>query len=49
MKITKKNIAFFALGFFTLFLIDTITDWDNVKKSFMDGWNSVEKVETKSN
>ena len=40
--------AFFALGFFTLFLIETIIDWDNVKKEFMNGWNSIEKVEKKT-
>ncbi len=49
MKISKREISFFALGFFTLFLIETIIDWDNVKKEFMNGWNSIEKVETKSN
>ncbi len=47
MKITKRDIAFFALGFFTLFLIETIIDRDNVKKEFMDGWNSYEKVDSK--
>jgi hypothetical protein len=48
LKISKRDISFFALGFFTLFLIETIIDWDNVKKEFMNGWNSIEKVEKKT-
>jgi len=40
MKISKRDIGFFALGIFTLFLIETISDWEGTKASFNKGWNS---------
>ena len=37
MKITKKNILFFILGFLTYFAIDIYTDWEATKKAFTEG------------
>lgn len=39
MKITKRDVKFFVLGFFTLFLIETIMDWEGSKESFKKGFN----------
>jgi len=39
MKITGRDLKFFFLGILTLFIIDTIMDWDGAKKSFRDGFN----------
>ena len=44
MKITKRDIAFFFLGFLALFLIETILDWDGTKKAFNDGRNSFYEI-----
>ncbi|MDG1194754.1 MAG: hypothetical protein P8N27_04515 [Polaribacter sp.] len=45
MKITKRDIAFFALGIFTIFIIESIIDWDGSKKSFKDSFNSASGIE----
>ena len=37
MKITKRDVSFFILGFFTFFLIETIMDWEGAKESFEKG------------
>ena len=47
MKITKRDLGYFVLGFFTFFLIETIVDWEGTKKAFSDGWNSAHKIESK--
>jgi hypothetical protein len=46
MKITKRDIAFFALGIFTIFIIESIIDWNGTKKSFKDGFNSASGIES---
>ena len=52
MKITKRDVVFFLLGIFTIFLIESIIDWEETKKSFKDGFNAdkgnFEKVESKT-
>ncbi|MDZ4148953.1 MAG: hypothetical protein U1C58_11755 [Flavobacteriaceae bacterium] len=45
MKITKRDIAFFALGIFTFFIIESIMDWERTKKAFNDGYNSARGIE----
>jgi hypothetical protein len=47
MKITKRDIAFFAFGIFTLFIIETIVDWEGNKKSFKDAYNTASGIESK--
>ena len=47
MKITKRDVAFFALGIFAIFIIESIIDWNGTKKSFKDGYNSFENVDSK--
>lgn len=37
MKITKRNILFFFLGMLTWLVIESVYDWDNTKKEFLDG------------
>lgn len=38
-KITKRDILFFFLGFFTLLLLEAILDWEGSKKAFTEGYN----------
>ena len=38
MKITKRNVLYFFLGMFTMLLIESIIDWGNTKKDFLDGF-----------
>ena len=40
LKITPRDITFFVLGFFALFLIDLVMDWDNNVQSFNAGVNN---------
>lgn len=40
MKITRRDIKFFLLGILTMFILETVFDWEGSKKSFMDGYNS---------
>ena len=46
---TKRDVKAFFLGMFTLFLINTILDWENVKsqvkRGFYDGLRDAEKTE----
>jgi len=46
MKITKRNILFFILGFLTYFLIDMALDWDSAKKGFQEGYNDARGIES---
>ena len=39
-KITKRDVLFFFLGIFTLFIIESVWDWDNTVKDFKAGWNA---------
>lgn len=36
-KITKRDIGFCLLGFFTLLLVDIIWNWDESVKAFYEG------------
>jgi hypothetical protein len=49
MKITERDIAFFLLGIFTIFVIESVMDWEGTKKSFKNAFNdskgNSEKVE----
>lgn len=44
MKITKRDIVFFALGIFTIFIIESIIDWDSTKKSLKDGYDNSREI-----
>ncbi|WP_445749972.1 hypothetical protein [Polaribacter sp.] len=51
MKITKRDIAFFILGIFTIYIIESIIDWEGTKKSYIEGVkdaNSIYKTESKT-
>jgi len=39
MKITKRDVRFFILGFLTLFLVESIMDWEGTKESFNKGFS----------
>jgi len=39
MKITKRDVKIFILGFVTFFLVESIYNWDSSKKAFDRGWN----------
>jgi len=47
MKITKRDIKFFVLGILTMLILESILDWEGVKKSFMEGYESAAKTEIK--
>ncbi len=38
-KIAKRVVLFLFLGMFIFIVIDTICNWEDAKKSFMNGWN----------
>ena len=40
-KITKREVQFFFLGILTMFLIESLLDWEGSVKAFKDGWNCV--------
>lgn len=40
MKINKREIIAFVLGFMTLFLIETILDWNSVKQAYNKGFEA---------
>jgi hypothetical protein len=51
MKITKRDVKFFILGFLTFFLIEVVFKWEAHKKSFREGWNDAKtkgKIESKA-
>ncbi|MDI5887307.1 MULTISPECIES: hypothetical protein [Flavobacterium] len=41
MKISNRDVKIFFLGFATLFIIESIYDWDSTIGSFKRGWDSV--------
>lgn len=45
IKISKRDIAFFFLGIFAFFLLDTIYNWDKSIAAFKEGYNSAIKNE----
>lgn len=47
MKITKRDISFFILGILTLFIVETILKWEEVKQDFWEGYHSVRCCEEK--
>lgn len=38
-KISKRDVKFFLLGIFTLFLIESIWNWEATLSSIQRGWN----------
>ena len=44
MKIDSRDIKFFLLGLFTMFLIVLIYDWDSFVKGFNSGMNDQENI-----
>jgi hypothetical protein len=42
MKITKHDLAFFLLGFTTLFIIETLMDWEGFKAAFKQGFENTQ-------
>ena len=47
LNITKRDIKVFILGLVSMLVIESICDWKSTKKAFIDGWNSVNKEQTK--
>ncbi len=39
-KITKRDVTFFLLGILTLFIIETIWNWEENVNAFNRGFNS---------
>jgi len=47
-KITKRDVAFFFIGIFTMLIIDSVLDWDSTVKSIKAGLNAYQpKTEMK--
>jgi len=47
-KITKRDVAFFFIGIFTMLIIDSVLDWDSTVKSIKAGFNAYQpKTEMK--
>ncbi|WP_262508025.1 hypothetical protein [Sediminicola luteus] len=42
MKFTKRDLAFFLLGFATLFIIETLMDWEGSKATFKQGFENTQ-------
>lgn len=40
-KITKREVVAFVLGIITVFVIDSIVNWDDSVKAFNKGYDSV--------
>lgn len=47
LNISKREIVFFFLGVLAMIIVDTALNWEDCKKSFMDGWNGY-KTEAKN-
>ena len=39
-KITKRDIKFFLIGIFTMFIISAIYDWEENVNAFKEGFES---------
>ena len=39
MKITGRYVKIFFLGIFTVFIIDTVMNWDETKATFINALN----------
>lgn len=44
-NVTKREIVFFFLGVITVIIIDTLINWQDSKKSFLEGWNNAKTEE----
>ena len=40
MKITRRDLKFFLLGILTVFLLETVLNWEDTKKAFKDGFDA---------
>lgn len=38
MKITKRDVLFFIIGFLTFFIVELIFNWEANKESFREGF-----------
>ncbi|MDX5476895.1 MAG: hypothetical protein LPJ98_00445 [Cyclobacteriaceae bacterium] len=45
IKITKRDVGFFFLGIFSIFLLETILNWDQTVEAFKKGYNDGAKME----
>ncbi len=41
INITKRDIKFFFIGVITVIILDSLINWKENKKDFLDGFNSV--------
>ena len=48
VKISKRDIKFFILGFLTLFIIELIWSWDDNVEDFKRGWRAAGGTSTES-
>lgn len=39
MKITKRDILFFIIGVLTMFVFESVYDWQGTKAAIKKGWN----------
>jgi hypothetical protein len=48
MKISKREIKIFILGFVSCVVLQGIIDWEDSVRSFKEGWNSAVTINTTS-
>lgn len=46
MKITKRDVLFFFMGVFTLLIIETIFNWEEVKENAGEGFKDGYGIES---
>ncbi len=46
-KITKRDILFFFLGVFSIFILEVTLDWDRYAAAFEEGRNAAQKERSK--
>ena len=40
MKVTRRDLKFFFLGVLTVFLLESVLNWEDTKKAFQDGFDA---------
>lgn len=40
MKVSKREVKIFVIGFFTCMILEGVCDWKGSVEAFKSGWNS---------
>ncbi len=44
-NVTKRDVKFFFLGVFAMFIFESLYNWKETKQAFLDGLNGVDRSE----